>query len=244
MIKELVHESKKFDSESNSKIVKENIGENGVRSRTSMESSRSAVDKNREEKLKNAENEIGRLNIELGNAHSIIRRLEEENEAAKLEATENDEAANDSEAKRIKHFREIELDKVRSKLQQRLNELEPLPELLKNTELKLHEALKKQKEYESHNGEQERVISNLNVKIERLETLIADKENALNNIKASSSNHDIGFSQLIKNSYPVDSNLIERKIKSLEEENHELFRQLTIKDEALREANVIFLNQI
>ncbi len=243
MIKELVHESKKFDSESNSKIVKENSGENAVRSRTSMESSRSAIDKNREEKLRNAENEIGRLNIELGNAHSIIRRLEE-NEAAKLEATENDEAANDSEAKRIKHFREIELDKVRSKLQQRLNELEPLPELLKNTELKLHEALKKQKEFESHNGEQERVISNLNVKIEKLETLIAEKENALNNVKASSSNHDIGFSQLIKNSYPVDSNLIERKIKSLEEENHELFRQLTIKDEALRDANVIFLNKI
>ena len=231
-----MHESKKFDSESNSKM--KDIGGENVRSRTSMESARAIMDKNKDEKLKNAENEIGRLNMELENAHSILRKFEE-NEAAKLEgATENGDATNDSEAKRVKHFREMELDKVRSKLQQRLNELEPLPELLKNTELKLHEALKKQKEYESHNGEQERVISNLNVKIEKLETLIAEKEKALNNAISSSTNHDIGFSQMIKNNYPVDSNLIERKIKSLEEENHELFRQLTIKDETLRDANV------
>ena len=51
LIKELVHESKKFDSESNSKL-KEN-GAETIRSRHSIESSRSA-DKFKEEKLKNA----------------------------------------------------------------------------------------------------------------------------------------------------------------------------------------------
>ena len=105
-----MHESKKFDSESNSKM--KDIGGENVRSRTSMESARAIMDKNKDEKLKNAENEIGRLNMELENAHSILRKFEE-NEAAKLEgATENGDATNDSEAKRVKHFREMELDKA------------------------------------------------------------------------------------------------------------------------------------
>ena len=230
LIKELVHESRKFESESSSKL-KEN---DTVRSRNSAESAR-LNEKNKEqfEKLKIAESEITKLKYELENANLLIIKLQEDNTKLEQEANDNE---NDSEAKRIKNFRELELDKVRTKLQQRLNDLEPLPELLKNTELKLHEALKKQKDNETHNIEQEKVINSLNAKIEKLENLISEKENALNNLK--NNNHYHHDTEVKQNKNDFDSILSERKIKSLEEENHELFRQLTIKDEALRDLNV------
>jgi hypothetical protein len=143
------------------------------------------------------------------------KRVEDEQDkTALLQLAEDKE----NEVKRVENFRQMDLDKVRAKLQQRLNELEPLPELLKNTELKLHEAMKKYKECESRLGEQARIINELTNKIEYLEK---DRNYSKSHVSA-------------RHSQPDDA-----KFKNFEDENQDLFRQLQLKDEALREINVI-----
>jgi len=78
------------------------------------------------------------------------------------------EEINSSKApiQRAKNFSEQELNNVRSRLQERLNELEPLPELLKNTELKLHEALIKLKNVEIEGLEHKRAVNELKYELE------------------------------------------------------------------------------
>jgi hypothetical protein len=114
-----------------------------------------------------------------------------------------------------------DLDRIKEKLQQRLVELEPLPELLKTTELQLHESTQKLKDYEQRNVEQNKTIADLQTKI--------NQQNAVMAAAGTSS-------QAVHQA--ADS-----KTKSTDEENHDLFRQLTLKDDALREINVGLLRQ-
>lgn len=229
-------ESKKFDSESQIKAKESGIDSlreiSTARSKTSIDTAR---EKAKEEKLRNAESEISKLKAELEQKNFLLLKFKEENSKFQQEQNKEDEKE-DEEIKRIKNFREIELDKVRAKLQQRLNELEPLPELLKNTELKLHESLRKTKELETRNLEQTRLINDLNIKIERLEVFSGDKErrNQDHNLTALSSIHNNN----INNNNSGLHETVEKRLKTLEEENHDLFRQLSLKDEALRDANV------
>lgn len=51
------------------------------------------------------------------------------------------------------------------RLHQRLQELEPLPELLRTTELHLHEANEKLLQYERRNTENTKLIAELTVKV-------------------------------------------------------------------------------
>lgn len=54
---------------------------------------------------------------------------------------------------------------VKSQLQDRLQELQPLPEMLKNTEIRLHESEDQLRLSERKNSENAQVISQLSVKV-------------------------------------------------------------------------------
>lgn len=163
----------------------------------------------------------------------------------------------DTTIQREKNFSEIEFNNVRSRLQQRLNELEPLPELLKNTELKLHEALSKIKKYEVEISENKKYINELKSKSKsdfiNSNSKFRNKvqENELNDYgKNSLANSFNNFHQQqlelnAKQTRDIEkltlSKLepIERRIQNLEEENKELIRQLGFKDDLIRDLTVI-----
>lgn len=163
----------------------------------------------------------------------------------------------DTIIQREKNFSEIEFNNVRSRLQERLNELEPLPELLKNTELKLHEALSKIKKYEEEIGEQKRCINELRSKSDFFNSKFRNKLNekekkgahdySKNSMATSYNNfHQQQMELNAKQTKEIEkftlSKLepIERRIQNLEEENKELIRQLGFKDDLIRDLTVIF----
>lgn len=80
----------------------------------------------------------------------------------------------DLKINRENNFIEKELNEVRARLQQRLNELEPLPELLKSTESKLNESMLKLKHLETENHEYKNLVTKLKFQLD-----LAEKENSL-----------------------------------------------------------------
>lgn len=54
---------------------------------------------------------------------------------------------------------------VKTQLQDRLQELQPLPEMLKNTELRLHESEDSLRASERRNAENNKLISELQAKV-------------------------------------------------------------------------------
>ena len=61
---------------------------------------------------------------------------------------------------------ECSVSQVKARLHQRLQELEPLPELLRTTELRLHEANEKLLQYERRNSENTKLIAELTAKVQ------------------------------------------------------------------------------
>ena len=162
----------------------------------------------------------------------------------------------DDTIQRTKNFSEQELNNVRSRLQQRLNELEPLPELLKNTELKLHDALARLKTNETEINEYKRSISDLKRELELNQAnqdLLVHKFKDAFNIKSSHTKENMSRMQEEKTLRQTESELkqnlidslasaklqpIERRVRLIEEENRELHRQIAIKEDLIRELSV------
>jgi len=152
-----------------------------------------------------------------------------------------------AQIQRIKNFSEIELNNVRSRLQERLNELEPLPEMLRNTELKLHDALSKIKNYENEIMEYRKVINELKNELDSAHNINAlnkvskhHKKEKENSMTSSSIQAEANLKQqvLIENLSNTKLETIEKRIIHLEDENRELHRQLTIKDDFVRDLTV------
>lgn len=160
--------------------------------------------------------------------------------------------AKNVQIQRNKNFSEIEFNNVRSRLQQRLNELEPLPELLKTTELKLHEALSKLKLYETEIIDNRRIINELKSQLDMTYSKMVNKSKETKILKdvkkTSSANNSAALIQAennVKQQKAIIDNLtmnrlepIERRIQHLEEENRELIRQLGQKDDLIRDLTV------
>ena len=70
---------------------------------------------------------------------------------------------------------------VKNQLHNRLQELQPLPELLKNTELRLHDTEDKLMSSERNNTENKRIISELSAKVllYSFENIVGGQENAV-----------------------------------------------------------------
>lgn len=137
---------------------------------------------------------------------------------------------------------------MRARLQKRLNELEPLPELLKTTELKLHESLSTNAANEATIAEYKRIVDELRAQVDKLKGAKASKSSADKSDKSAITSARLmevidpskqpQAVNLTSNQPPAANNL-DRLMLSVEEENRELLRQLGLKDEQIRDLSVI-----
>jgi len=140
---------------------------------------------------------------------------------------------------RLENFSQMELDQVRSRLQERLNELEPLPELLKNTELKLHESVSKMKQLERENSDLKKVINELKNEFEIIQS--ENKESTKTSIHKKQKHNEPSQTTNVTNfnNYATNLDSVEKRLQCLEDENKNLIRQLGLKDDLVSELNVI-----
>ncbi|XP_059166435.1 outer dense fiber protein 2-like isoform X5 [Physella acuta] len=119
------------------------------------------------------------------------------------------------EKERIQREGEQELEKVKMRLHQRLEELEPLPEMLRATELRLHEANEQMMAYERRNAENVKVIAELTAKLEYHSGATEQYRNKCNDSMDSNRSLQSKYDSL------------ERRLKDLEEQNAELHSNQT-----------------
>ncbi|CAF0887111.1 unnamed protein product [Brachionus calyciflorus] len=218
----------------------------------------------KQDKLKNALKSIDQLKNETKKPINISNEIPKKNENHSVSNSSDDASSNiqksrsesprktkniETSIQREKNFSEIELNNVRSRLQQRLNDLEPLPELLKNTELKLHDALNKVKKYEDDLSDNRKIISDLKAKLEMAYMQLKKKgndnieeihkkilmNNSMASFKQQQIDHSVSQHRDIETLTLKKLEPIERRIQNLEEENKELIRQLGQKDDLVRD---------
>ena len=111
---------------------------------------------NSSEKLVDAGSEIVRLRAKLEHAERLVIEYKEQLNSQTLKTSVNNSKS---------HISEIELEKMRTRLQKRIEELEPLPELLRQAEMKNQELQTRLLEQEKRLMEQSNYISDLNSKV-------------------------------------------------------------------------------
>lgn len=134
-----------------------------------------------------------------------------------------------------------------------------MPELLKNTELKLHDALARIKSNDLEISEYKRSINEMKRELEMSQAnhdiLVQKFKDALSlksshQKQKSSRDDDISLRQaeselkrsLVDNLTSTKMEPIERRLRLIEEENRELHRQLSIKEDIIRELSVNFVH--
>lgn len=147
-----------------------------------------------------------------------------------------------------KSFNEIELENVRSRLQQRLNELEPLPEMLKNAELKLVDSSNRIEYLESEIADYKKLANDLRQQLEKSVKPLPSSSRLDNYHHQPLKNIDTYIREeqekrnreepLIKNITINKMDPFEKRMHNLEEENRELLRQLSVKDDLIRDLTV------
>jgi chromosome segregation ATPase len=110
----------------------------------------------KKEHIIDADSEIIRLRKKLEHAERLVGEYKEQLNTQTLKTSVNNSK---------NHLSEIELEKLRIRLQQRIEELEPLPELLRQAEMKNHEIQTCILEQEKRLVEQSAVIAELNSKV-------------------------------------------------------------------------------
>ena len=110
------------------------------------------------EQLIGADSEITRLRKKLEHAERLVTEYKEQLQTQTLKSSINNSKT---------HLSEIELDKMRIRLQKRIEELEPLPELLRQAEMKNQELQTCLIEQDKRLAEQATIISELTTKVIR-----------------------------------------------------------------------------
>ena len=144
---------------------------------------------------------------------------------------------------RTKNFTEKELNDVRSALQMRLNELEPLPELLKNMELKYHEAIQIIKSNEAKLLEYERVNNTLGNDLQNTKSKYESLKQKLKDVKSNLEQKELTrvVEEIKKTETNVKNVITETKIDpgaNLDQQNKELLRQLGLKEDLIKDLSV------
>lgn len=104
------------------------------------------------------ESEVIRLRVKLDHAERLVKEYKEQLRTQTLQTSVNNSK---------NHLSEIELEKMRIRLQKRIEELEPLPELLRQAEMKNHELQTHIIDLERRLSEQGTYINELNSKVEK-----------------------------------------------------------------------------
>ncbi|XP_064649326.1 outer dense fiber protein 2-like isoform X2 [Lineus longissimus] len=119
-----------------------------------------------EDKLAQAETEVTQLRSSLRQYEHLVDEYRTQMNQSRQEADEAMIRMDDAqkETQRVQQDGDIELERVRNRLQQRLNDLEPLPEMLKTTELRLQDAVEKNHQYERRHAEHTQMLGELSTK--------------------------------------------------------------------------------
>jgi DNA repair exonuclease SbcCD ATPase subunit len=113
---------------------------------------------NKNEPITDTNAEIIRLRTKVEHAERLVAEYKEQLHNQTLKTSINNSKT---------HLSEIELEKLRVRLQKRIEELEPLPELLRKTEMKNQDLQARILEQEKHLAEQSAFITELNSKVNR-----------------------------------------------------------------------------
>ncbi|KAK2186785.1 hypothetical protein NP493_189g05031 [Ridgeia piscesae] len=181
-----------------------------------------------EGKLQLGENEVAQLR---NNLTEYERLVEEYRAQVTRTQRQADDTAMDLEQQRketakIQQASNDELDKVKSRLQVRLQELEPIPEMLRSTELQLQEATAKLHSHEARSKESNLLLEELTTKLE-----IQTKDMDVVREKWLASQDEV---RTLKQK--LES--IEKKTQELESQNREIMCTMAKKEEAVHQANM------
>ncbi|XP_052092013.1 outer dense fiber protein 2-like isoform X1 [Mytilus californianus] len=181
-----------------------------------------------EAKFRQADEELIQLRGNLKQYENLVEEYKSQMNKSRREADET--MAELDEAKQESHMAqregEIELEKVKVRLHQRLQELEPLPEMLKSSELRLYESQERMNIYEKKNGENTKLISELTAKVEHVTEQMDQMRNKWHD--SQDENKLLGTK--------VDA--LERKLRDSEDHNRDLSTNIAKRDEALHQTNL------
>lgn len=183
---------------------------------------------NIEDKLSSAETEVNQLRAGLKQYETLVDEYRQSMNRSRREADETMVALETEkrEKERISREGEQELDKVKGRLQTRLAELEPIPELLKTTELKLHDATEKLLSYERRNTDNTKLIAELTAKVENQSDHLDNVKEKLDSVR----NEHVGVA--------THAEVLTRKCHELEEQNRDLLQNCAKREEAIHQLNL------
>ncbi|CAL1546940.1 unnamed protein product [Lymnaea stagnalis] len=165
-----------------------------------------------ESKSRQTEEDIHQLRGTIKQYEKLVDEYKEQASRTRNEADESfirlEEHSREKERMQLEG--EHELEKVKQRLHQRLQELEPLPELLRATELRLHDANEKIQTYERRNSDSMKIISELTAKLEFHSETAEQYRSRCNDSQDSNRSLQSKYDSL------------ERRLKELEQQNTEL----------------------
>ncbi|XP_069119450.1 outer dense fiber protein 2-like isoform X7 [Argopecten irradians] len=164
-----------------------------------------------EEKFRAADEELVQLRGNLKHYENLVDEYKTQMNRCRIEADDTmvrlEETVKESEL--IQQDGEYELEKVKARLHNRLQELEPLPDMLKSTELKLHDANERIIMYERKNTENTKLITELTAKSELTTDKVEHVSDSLEQMRSKC--HDM----------QDDNRLLQGKVESLERKLHD-----------------------
>ncbi|XP_074621837.1 outer dense fiber protein 2-like [Acropora palmata] len=185
-------------------------------------------------KLSNRTQEVSALRLENEQLKADIAALEERLHEEEQKATskidryrrEAEETKNrlyefEADSQRKQQENALENEKVKMKLQQRLQELEPLADLLKSTDARLQESQERMLAYERRSGDHTKLISELTQKVEM-------QTDHLEHFREK-----LRMAQDEAKSMQAQNELLERKLSEADQQNRELIGVISKKEESL-----------
>ncbi|XP_067056847.1 outer dense fiber protein 2-like isoform X2 [Acropora muricata] len=160
-----------------------------------------------------AQSNSSALAAKLSNRTQEVSALRLENEQLKADIAALEERLHEEEQKAT--------SKVKMKLQQRLQELEPLADLLKSTDARLQESQERMLAYERRSGDHTKLISELTQKVEM-------QTDHLEHFREK-----LRMAQDEAKSMQAQNELLERKLSEADQQNRELIGVISKKEESL-----------
>lgn len=164
-----------------------------------------------------------RLHDEEQRASSKIDKYRREAEEMKNRLYEYE-----ADTQRMQQENALENEKVKLKMQQRLQELEPLADLLKTTDVRLQESQERMMAYDRRSNEQTKLISELTQKVEM-------QTDQLEHLREK-----VRTAQDETRSVQAKNELLERKLSDSDQQNRELIGVISKKEESLYQSQQRF----
>lgn len=164
-----------------------------------------------------------RLHDEEQRAASKIDKYRREAEDSKNRLFEYE-----ADAQRFQQENALENEKVKLKMQQRLQELEPLADLLKSTDVRLQESQDRLLAYERRSGEHTKLIAELTQKVEM-------QTDQLEHLREK-----LRMAQDETRGVQAKNEVLERKLSDTDQQNRELIGVISKKEESLYQSQQRF----